>query len=293
MEELIPIIKDTEGDASARRNAFASLTRTAKPELMPIIRGLVNDKVIGTEARSALAAYDDPSIPKALLQPWPGRSQEQQNATVDTLISRPAYAHALLDYIKAGRAPASVITPYQARAIVSLKEESLTQKLTEVWGELRDTPEAKKAEMEKWTAALTPAALAKGDAVKGKMIFMGTCAACHKLYGEGGMIGPDLTGGDRHKLTYLLENILDPSAIVPADYRMTVFKLKDGRTITGVIPEQNPKTVTVQTPAERLVLERTDITEQQQLAMSLMPEGLLAALGEENVIHLKIGRAHV
>ncbi|MBB5037599.1 PVC-type heme-binding CxxCH protein [Prosthecobacter dejongeii] len=286
MEELIPIVKDMEGDASARRNAFASLTRSAKPELLPLIRGLVNDKVIGTEARSALAAYDDPSIPKALLQPWPGRSLEQQTATVNTLISRPAYAHALLDTLKAGKVPASVISPYQARAIVSLKNEALTKKLTEVWGELRDTPEAKKAEMAKWTAALTPAALAKGEAPKGKMVFMAACAACHKLYGEGGMIGPDLTGGDRHKLTYLLENILDPSAIVPADYRMTVFKLKDGRTITGVIPEQNPKTVTVQTPAERLTLERAEITEQQQLSMSLMPEGLLTALGEEQVIHL-------
>lgn len=286
MEELIPIVKDMEGDASARRNAFASLTRSAKPELLPLIRGLVNDKVIGTEARSALAAYDDPIIPKALLQPWPGRSLEQQTATVNTLISRPAYAHALLDTLKAGKVPASVISPYQARAIVSLKDADLTKKLTEVWGELRDTPEAKKAEMAKWTAALTPAALAKGEAPKGKMVFMAACAACHKLYGEGGMIGPDLTGGDRHKLTYLLENILDPSAIVPADYRMTVFKLKDGRTITGVIPEQNPKTVTVQTPAERLTLERGEITEQQQLSMSLMPEGLLTALGEEQVIHL-------
>lgn len=286
MEELIPIVKDTEGDAPARRNAFTSLTRTPKPELLPIIRGLVNDKVLGTQARSALAAYDDASIPKALLQPWPGRSQEQIAATVDTLITRPAYAHALLDTIKAGKAPASVITPYQARAILSLKNEDLSKKLTAVWGELRDTPEAKKAEMEKWTALLTPAALAKGDPVKGKLIFMGTCAACHKLYGEGGMLGPDLTGGDRHKLTFLLENILDPSAIVPADYRMSIFKLKDGRTITGVIPEQNQKTITVQTPAERLVIERSDVTDLQQLPMSLMPEGLLTAIGEEQVIHL-------
>lgn len=286
MEELIPIVNDTEGDGPARRNAFTSLTRTPKPELLPIIRGLVNDKVLAVQARSALAAYDDPSIPKALIQPWPNRSLEQQNATVDTLITRPAYANALLDYMKTGRIKPSVISPYQARAILSLKNEGLTKKLTEVWGELRDTPEAKKAEMDKWTAVLTPEALAKGDAVKGKVAFMTACAACHKLYGEGGMIGPDLTGGDRHKLTYLLENILDPSAIVPADYRMTIFKLKDGRTITGVIPEQNQKTLTVQTPAERLVLERGDITEQQQLAMSLMPEGLLTALGEEQVIHL-------
>jgi len=286
MEELIPIVKDVEGDASARRNAFASLTRTTSPELFLVVRGLINDKVLGTSARSALAAYDDPSVPKALINAWPVRSEEQQAATVATLATRPSYASALLDAVKSGKVPLSLITPYQARAIRSLNDEGLTKKLTEVWGELRDTPEAKKEEMAKWTAFLTPETLAKGDAAKGKLIFMGTCAACHKLYGEGGMIGPDLTGGDRHKLSYLLENILDPSAIVPADYRMTVLKLKDGRTMTGVIPEKNQRTVTVQTPAERLVIERSEIADQQQLSMSLMPEGLLTALGEENVIHL-------
>lgn len=286
LEELQAIVANAEGDANARRQAFASLTRQAKPERLAIVRGLVNDKVLGTDARRALAAYDDPSVPKALLQPWPARSEEQQAATVATLAARPAYARALLDAVQAGRVPASVITPYQARAIRSLNDPALTAQLTRVWGELRDTPEAKKAELEKWTALLTPAVLAQGDAAKGKTLFAAACAACHKLYGEGGQIGPDLTGGDRHKLSYLLENILDPSAIVPADYRMSVFKLKDGRTITGVIPQQTEKVLTVQTPAERLTVEKSQIAEQQQLPMSLMPEGLLAALGEEQVKHL-------
>ena len=136
-------------------------------------------------------------------------------ATVATLVTRPTYAHALLDAVKSGQVPVAVITPYQARAIRSLNDADLTTKLTAVWGELRDTPEAKKAELADWTKKLTPERLAKGEAAKGKVLFTSVCAACHKLYGEGGMIGPDLTGGDRHKLTYLLENIVDPNAIVP------------------------------------------------------------------------------
>lgn len=286
VEELIAIVKDTEGDANARRNAFTSLTRGAKPELLPVVRGLINDKVLGTAARGALAAYDDPDIPKALLRPWPQRSEEQQAATVATLVSRTTYAHALLDAVKAGSVPKSVITPYQARAIRSLNDESLTAKLTEVWGELRDTPEAKKAEMAQWTSKLTPERLNQGDAMQGKAVFAAACAACHKLYGEGGQLGPDLTGSDRHKLTYLLENIIDPSAIVPADYRMTVFQLKDGRTVTGVIPEQTERVLTIQTPAERLTVEKSQVASQQQLPVSLMPEGLLNALGEEQVANL-------
>ncbi|MDB6007611.1 MAG: Cytochrome c [Prosthecobacter sp.] len=285
-DELIAIVKNAEGDANARLNAFKSLTRSAKPELLPVIRGLINDKVLATVARSALAAYDDPNIPKAMLSPWPGRSEEQQAATVATLSSRPSYAKALLEAIKAKKVPATVISPFQARQIRSLGDESLNTLLTEAWGEIRDTPEAKKAEFAKWEGMLTPDTVAKADPAKGRMIFMAACSACHKLYGQGGAIGPELTGSDRHNLKYLLENILDPSAIVPADFRVSVLNLKDGRTITGVIPEQTERTLTVQTPAERITIERTQIVKQAQLPVSLMPEGLLSALGDENVKNL-------
>jgi putative heme-binding domain-containing protein len=133
---------------------------------------------------------------------------------------------------------------------------------------------------------LKPEALAKADKSKGRMIFTAACSACHKMYGQGGAIGPELTGSDRRNLKYLLENILDPNAVVPADFRVSVFQLKDGRTLSGVIPEQTERTLTIQTPAERLVIERTQIVKQEQLTQSLMPEGLLTAWGEENVINL-------
>ncbi|MDH4454191.1 MAG: c-type cytochrome [Verrucomicrobiota bacterium] len=285
-DELIAMVKNADGDANARLNAFKSLTRSAKPELLAVIRAQVNDKVLGTVSRSALAAYDDPSIPKQLLGSWPVRSEEQQAATVATLTSRASYAKELLEAVKAKKVPATAISPFQARQIRNLGDEALTKLLTEAWGEIRDTPEAKKAEFAKWEGILKSETLAKADKSKGRMIFLAACSACHKMYGQGGAIGPELTGSDRRNLKYLLENILDPNAVVPADYRVSVFQLKDGRTISGVIPEQTERTLTIQTPAERLVIERTQIVKQDQLTQSLMPEGLLTALGEENVINL-------
>ncbi|MCB1276493.1 PVC-type heme-binding CxxCH protein [Prosthecobacter sp.] len=285
-DELIAIVKNNDGDANARTNAFAGLTRNAKPELLSVIRSLINDKVLGTAARSALAAYDDPSIAKQLTNAWPVRSEEQQAATVATLTSRASYAKVLLEAVKAGKVPASAISPFQARQIRSLNDPAVNELLTQVWGEIRDTPEAKKAEFAKFEALLSKETLAKANASQGRMIFTAACSACHKMYGQGGAIGPELTGSDRHNLKYLLENILDPSAVVPADYRVSVLNLKDGRTITGVIPEQTERTLTVQTPAERLVIERAQIVKQEQLPVSLMPEGLLAALGDENVKNL-------
>jgi putative heme-binding domain-containing protein len=260
--------------------------RTAKPELFPIVRSLISDKVLGTAARQALAKFGDQDAPGLLLAKWPDRSIEWRMANVDTLSSRPAWAKALLSAVKSGKLAASEISPAQARQIRALGDAELSQLLASVWGDTRDTPEARKKEIAEWKGKLTPAALASADAAKGEAIFTAACASCHKLYGKGAAIGPELTGSDRHNIDYLLGNIMDPSAVVPADYRVTVLKLKDGRVMSGVIPEQTDRTLTLQTAAERSTIERSAILSQEQQSISFMPEGLLPALGEENVRHL-------
>jgi putative membrane-bound dehydrogenase-like protein len=286
VEEIIALIKDGNGDANARRSAFDSLLRNPKPEHFAIARSMINDKVLGTAARLGLAKFADADVPKSLLAAWPERSQEWRAANVTTLSSRAAWARELLAFIEKHPDARADITPFQARQIRGLGDDSLNLQLTKVWGELRDTPEAKQQEIAKWRSSLSADTLATADASKGRALFATVCAACHKLYGEGAAIAPELTGSDRHNLNYLLENIVDPNAVVPADYRMTIVKLKDGRALGGVIPEQNDQAVTVQTPAERVTIPRGEIAEMQQISQSFMPEGLLTALGEENVKHL-------
>ncbi len=286
IDELIALIKDNEGDASARRSALDSLLRNPKPDLFATVRGLINDKVLGLGARMGLAKFGDAQVAEALLNNWPKNNAEFQTANVNTLVSRPASALALLAAIDAHKIERDVITPFQARQLSSLGDAAVNKALAKTWGEVRDTPEAKKQELAKWKAVLTPEAIAKADASKGRLIYASVCAACHKMYGQGGTIAPDLTGGNRHDLNYLLENAIDPSALVPADYRVSVLKLKDGRTLTGIIPEQNERTITLQSQVERTVIERSNIASQEQLQVSLMPEGQFTALGEENVRNL-------
>ena len=88
-------------------------------------------------------------------------------------------------------------------------------------------------------------------------MFDRVCASCHKLYGHGGEIGPDLTGSGRDNLDYLLENIVDPSASVSADFRMVVVAMNDGRVLNGLVKAQTDRTLTLQTQTEALVLDRS------------------------------------
>ncbi|MCA9427889.1 MAG: hypothetical protein KC994_22610, partial [Candidatus Omnitrophica bacterium] len=79
---------------------------------------------------------------------------------------------------------------------------------------------------------------------------------CHVLFGEGKSIGPDLTGGQRQNIDYLLENILDPSAMVAEGFQMSTLFMKDERVLTGVILEETDSTVNLQTQDETLTIDR-------------------------------------
>ncbi|MCA9082056.1 MAG: c-type cytochrome, partial [Planctomycetaceae bacterium] len=117
----------------------------------------------------------------------------------------------------------------------------------------------------------------------GRALFAKTCAACHRLFGEGGTIGPDLTGSNRNNLDYLLENIVDPSAVVNKDYRMTILQLTDGRVLNGLVLDKNDRTTTLRTATEQVVIENSQIEASKLTPLSPMPDGLLGTLTAEQV----------
>jgi putative heme-binding domain-containing protein len=130
---------------------------------------------------------------------------------------------------------------------------------------------------------LSPTVLAAANPGRGRVVFNKLCAACHMLYGWGNQVGPDLTGAGRDNLDYLLENIIDPSATVTADFRMVVVAMQDGRVLNGIVKSRNERTLTLQTQNELLVLDRGEIEGQKPTTASLMPEGQLEALAEAEV----------
>ncbi len=281
-EELIALASDPDADPGARRAALKNLLRDPSPDLLPDLQKWTTDRVLAREAILGLSSYDDPSIPRVLVKQWQ-RDTVLRSAVVDVFVSRASYAKQLLSMVQGGTLPHDAIDPFHARQILALGDSELSQMLKDVWGELGDTPAEMTQEIESWKKILTHETLAKADLIKGKTLFAGVCGACHKLYGEGGAIGPDLTGSDRRNLDYLLGNIVNPNQIVPADYMLNVFTLKDGRTLSGVVPEENEKTITVQTPVERMTISRDSIAKREKTSTSLMPQGLLEALGKDSV----------
>jgi putative heme-binding domain-containing protein len=81
----------------------------------------------------------------------------------------------------------------------------------------------------------------------------------------------------------LLGNIVDPAAVVPEQYRMSIVTLNDGRVLSGVLGEKTDRTVALQTASERMVLERKSIDSIEPSELSLMPDGALSTLTDAEV----------
>ncbi|RLS44425.1 MAG: hypothetical protein DWH84_04575 [Planctomycetota bacterium] len=162
--------------------------------------------------------------------------------------------------------------------MLGFKDEALAKRITSVWGEIRATAKDKLELIAKQKTVLTASRLKTADLSNGRRLFTKTCAACHVLFGEGGKIGPDITGSNRANLDYVLENVLDPSAIVGKDYRMTILALNDGRVVQGLVQKETDSAVTLRTINDTVVVAKSDIEERKLSELSLMPEGQLNQL---------------
>jgi putative heme-binding domain-containing protein len=248
-----------------------------------MLQDLLNDPTLRGAALRGLAAYDDPATPKRILQRYSSLTDEEKADAVSTLASRATYALALLEAIEAGNVARDDLSPLIARQLIGLNDSSVREKLEKTWGAIRPASESKGPLLAKFKSLLTFEYLQGADLPHGRQLFQRHCAACHTLFGEGGRIAPELTGAQRTNLDYVLENLADPSAVVPRDYQVTLVQTSDGRLLSGIIREETDQSLTVQTATEAVVLPKDEIEAREQTAQSMMPEGVLAALSEEEV----------
>ncbi|MFW2386483.1 MAG: PVC-type heme-binding CxxCH protein [Akkermansiaceae bacterium] len=265
----------------ARQRALRTLIQQKYPQLQTVCKALLTERPLNQLAVQGLATLDDPTIASLLLSSRKHLRGSSQNIIFSTLVSRPTWASQLLDEISAGKISRSKISPYQARQILSFKDAALEKKLTVVWGALRKTPEAKRLEIQKLKTTMTTKHLAKANLSQGALLFQTHCAVCHKLHGKGGTLGPDLTGSGRANLDYLLENIIDPNALVSANHHLTTLTLKDGRTLNGIITRETDKTLTLRLLDQESTFAQESIANKETSPVSIMPEGLLNILKPE------------
>src|SRR6185312_14387222 len=155
-----------------------------------------------------------------------------------------------------------------------------------LWGSVRETTAERKKLIDLWKVKMTNKGLPSLDLSLDRSVFARTCQQCHTLYGLGGKVGPDITGANRGNLDYLLENILDPSAVIPKEYAATRIATLDDRVITGIVKEETKSALTVVTATETVTVPVADIASRTPSALSMMPDDILKTTTEREFRNL-------
>ncbi len=283
LDEIRKTVRNDRMELPTRVRALSTLIDARPDDLRSVCESVLEVRILNVTAARGLSQFDDPAIGERLVKSYRRFHASDRPALLEMLVSRPTFAAVLLNHVgtKDGQIAASDITPYHARQILTLGDKTLEKKLSEVWGELRDSPEDQRKLVTKLRTQLAPGILQQANLSHGRELFTKTCSQCHVLYGEGGKVGPDLTGSQRSSLDYLLENIVDPSAVVGKDYRMTHVLMADGSVLGGLIVSQDDKTLVLQTQTEQRSIPKEDIEETKPSTLSAMPAGLLETLTPE------------
>jgi putative heme-binding domain-containing protein len=124
----------------------------------------------------------------------------------------------------------------------------------------------------------------RGNGARGRKLFFDaagvSCSKCHVVNGEGGPVGPDLsTVGSQFSRDVLIESVLYPSKAIREGYQQVIIELKNGDSFSGAVKGESADSITMQDSEARLqTLRKADIAERRTSELSLMPEGLHAAL---------------
>ena len=280
------IVLDRSKSPNARNEAIRTLASLKDAKLPTLLNDLLGDRSVSVEAVRAMAAYDAPMIAKQLISNFAKFDDMTKTAALSTLASRRDSTEQFVaamesNTIQSGKVPAFII-----RQAMTVADEPLLARIEDVWGKIGTTSADKKALYAKYHGILKGRAFEQANKSRGRVLYDKNCGKCHRLFDAGGAIGPNITGANRNSIDYWLENILEPNALIGKDYQTTTFILKDGRVVSGLIAGENDDAVTVQTATDKIVIPMGDIEDRSQSQQSLMPEGQLKPMSDQQVREL-------
>jgi putative heme-binding domain-containing protein len=203
---------------------------------------------------------------------------------------------------RGGASFAGFVAMVKADAVASLSErekEELKEVLEAAPAEFEDfySALAGRTNTTEWTVnALAPSVeteLHGRNFERGRNMFGAVaCFQCHRIAGEGGAVGPDLTlAAGRFSALDLLESVIEPSKAVSDLYGNVVIAKKDGEVVTGrIVYHLHDDAVNVNpdmfNPASTVRVDRKEILEIRPSPISPMPASLLAPLTREEILDL-------
>jgi putative heme-binding domain-containing protein len=285
VQEALQTLTDAKADRNKQLQYIQILGEVSQPDCVPVLLKLATgsaDNALQTAALTALQRYDDAKIATAVLESYGKLTEDVRGTANALLVSRKEWARQLLEAIDAGQIDRKAVPPEVAQVILRHRQERLTELVRKHWGELKpSTPAELQKEIDRLVKVVRSGS---GVPKQGKPLFVSQCARCHKLFGEGGQVGPDLTTYQRDDLETMMLHIVNPSAEIREGFVNYLVSTRTGRTLSGLLVEQDPKIVVLRgADGKDVTVAREEIDEMEASKVSLMPEGLLKGLSEQQV----------
>jgi putative heme-binding domain-containing protein len=286
LAKALKLLSDAKATNTARIAIAKTLAELGKQEaVMPMVAVLKSSAAPSLKRGilQAAAKFDDKRLPEALLLGWEGQIAGDKALREDALrvmAGRKEWAQILMNFVNEWKVPAKHFTIDIVRQLSLHKETDIDASIEKHWKGLLatgPTPE-KKREAERIKSVIKTGL---GDAEKGKVQFTARCAICHKLFGEGGAIGPELTGYDRANVDFWLDNLFTPSLEIREGFGAYIVKTKGGQIITGLMDAQDANGIVIKDMANnKTAVKQADIEKMEASPISLMPEGLTAGMSD-------------
>jgi len=289
LQKALRLLSDAKASNTARIAIAKTLAELGKNDaVMPMVAILKSSAAPGLKRGllQAAAKFDDKRIPEALLLGWEGQIAGDKALREDALrvmAGRKEWARILMSFVNDWKVPAKHFTVDIVRQLSLHKDADIDAAIDRHWKGLLatgPTPE-KKREAERIKAVLKTGL---GDAAKGKIQFMARCAICHKLFDEGGQIGPDLTGYDRANPDFWLDNLFMPSMEIREGFGAYIVKTKSGQILTGLMDAQDASGIVIKDMAgNKTALKQADVEKLEASPVSLMPEVLTTGMSDADL----------
>ena len=287
------VIKDRQADIGERL-AYIRLMGSLQIEaLKPVLLKLVEDQSdrvsVRQAALAALTNFQDQEIGERIATWYPDKLRADpalRLASLNLFSTRSGWARHLISLIEQNKqvnpddVPPQVILQLQL-----LDNDQINAAVARIWpASSVVTSREKQTTMKRISRSVSSGAV---EITAGKQLYGEICGNCHKLFDEGGALGPDLTGYDRGNLNYLIVNIVDPNVDIREGFVNYKITTSDDRTLAGTISNRSSELVVLRSfIGEEFTIPIDQIKQIEAQPISLMPERLVDHLSDQQLRNL-------
>lgn len=277
------IAQDNDASETKRAAAIKLLGRVSSDESLAVLTQAARNpsEILRRSALAALKRQKSPSVAKSILSQWPDTAPTARAELVRLLLEREEWSSALLKAVQENIVEPLEISHTDRQRLASINKPEIRDLAAKVLPVEAITGRAKV--LEDYKTALTLV----GNPIAGAAIFEKNCASCHALNGVGHDVGPDLAPLRARDTEYWIKNILDPNAVIEPRFVHYQVDLKDDRSLSGIIKNENANSLTlISGTGAAETISRADIATIRALSLSLMPEGLEQGIAPQHMADL-------